>query len=848
MERTPSVFSPPTPPSPGDRKREKTVPLYDSTPEKDTQETSISMECDETMPSMVKRLPQKLVAWFRNRDVNSGLSLVRCTQSPLRPEVHDQGLRNRKQKTHSVFGAEPESPCEYFPMQIHSKRYPYAVDARLIIRTRPVTARRIDAELSRLLGMGSSAAEGESRPKTPAPRFDRGDDDLSKHKVLVLDTKVGGYSPPDPSLPTPSSKTTNVMVNPYADPKVLRDFKAPRRTRTFDFDLTTEEAPQKMEEDPPSPYDAWSRAKSLRVSCDGPAQQAMLAEVERDRLSKPARLSVVDWLGRVESSLQTIAQEPTNMKLMHDRVAILADQEKLTDAMRSFGIDRPTHVCDSEEAIDEDYKPYNMKKRMPHLLEQTTGKAIHECLKAQRALFEFQQARARFQDGMMSVDAFVTSMDKALESVGGGAVASGMLAAMFPQSNKHQDVETRADKLAHLLQMNANGKAMTMGMAVRDAPVIVSRGVCMELTQFWAVEKDAKLYEYYSKDYVTLKQRYLQRCAEMQAVQIRLIEQGLEKLFKGNPPTSQEMAAMNKEIANCPQQSPSPPLPISPSAAVPSQPSGSQGKADAPSGAAVEQAIVEDMTSGAPRREKPSYIVQQLDDMKTVYEFIAEDQELGELKEAMLEVMKELAEMEAAFKANGMSTLELSLLGRVAVSLDEEYCPSDLVKCDYATLGANTLEALARARDANVLCTAYTDKLAKFVSRELNGEEFTAVIEETLEAMGKERDLYARGTPVPDRADILKGLVYKHKLDKEGAFARQVKLQPTLSFRGYTMTWATFNNVKPGMYAVVHNNFIAYTFQDLKIEFLKKCAELQAIQIRIVKLTTWEKEDEEEDA
>jgi len=809
------------------------VPLYDSTPTKDTQETT--MECDEEMPSMVKPLPQKLVAWFRQtpRLGDAGLSLICCTQIPLKPEADDD---RRKNKTHSVFGAEPESPSEYFPMQIHSKKYPYAVDLSLIVRTRPATARRIDTELSRLLDMGSTAGEGESRPKTPAPRFDRVDD-LARHKVLVLDTKDGGYSPPDPSIPTPSSKTTGVMVNPYADPKVLRDFKAPRRARKFEWDLS-----EQMEQDPPSPYDAWSRAKTLRVSHDGPAQQAMLTELEREAaLPDTARPSVVDWLDRVRDSIESISKEAKHMTLMHRRVAILADTEKLTDAMRSLGIERPSAVCSSDEAIDEEYKPYCMKKRAPAVLEASTRQAVLASLKAQRTLHEFQQARAGFRAGTVSEAEFAASMDKTASGLSVGATASRMAAAMTPDPAKDRDVEWRADKLAHLLEMNASGKAMTMGMAVRDSPVIVSRGVCMELLQFWAVEKDAKLYEHYRKDYVTLKQLYLQRCAETQAVHIRLIEQALDKLYGGSPPP--DRAGIIKEILNAPL-SRSPSLPVSPSAAVPSQPS--QGKTGAPSGAEVERAIVDDMAAASgPRREKTCYLVQQLEDMLSGYDSIAEDKNLDELKEAMLEVMKELAEMEAAFKANGLSDDEFALLGRLAVSLDEEHCPSSLVKCDFASLGGNTLEALDRARAANVTHAAYADKHARYVAGEVKDEEFTACIEETLVAMGSEHILYARGTTVRARADITKELVYKHKVDKEGAFARQVKLLPTLSFRGYTMTWPVFNNVKPGMFAVMNNNFIAYTFQDLKMEFLKKSAELQAIRISIAKLTMEQEEEKE---
>lgn len=814
-------------PTPSGSQREKTVPL---TPE-DNQATM--MECDE---EMVKCLPRCLIQSFDSRAWQTGAAPLRtdllrldCSQSMLKPQPEDEPQRpeGRKGKTRSAIQMEAVSPCECYPMQIFSKRYPYAMDPGLIIRVRPADGD--DDELTRLLDKAPAApAEASPRPKTPAPALER---DAAEPKVLVYDPDSGLYQPPVPFAPTPASKSLDVMVNPFADkakPKTRRlkrgEFpyarytlvngkKQPRtlehRTgpRTFDWSVSDE----RME--------GSAGAARITKSHDGVKERAMLAEHERLEASPPfqPKTSVPDWLQAVKASLAELALETNSTTLMHRRLQLTIDIDKLEDTLRDYGIEHTRSLCDYDEAIDEEYMPYCMKSRLPDVLRGCTRFAIVECISAQRALAEFKHAFASFKAGEMPGKEFMECMAAANR-----VMARDPSYGMSNGTGASDPLDLPAAKVEMALEQFAMNKAHAMGIAVRDTPIFKSRGMGMEFTRLCEADKNAERYEFYSKDFVTLKQLYLQRLAERQMVEIRLLKVVTKKHCEDIISTPSAARTAVKEILHEPFSS-SPQMPVSPSVALPSQ--GSETGADACMSA--EKTFV---------RPATNFILDQLDDMLDAFDNIGENTSMDELMEAHAELSKEIAEMKEAFAANGVPENEIQLIGMMMEPLDCGFLPSTLAKCDFDQLEGKTLQFLDAAYDANMAYATFMAKHEQFVADKITAASFIFYVEDASRLLTGDTSKHERVTDLKARASLIKDALYSNKVQKEGAFSRAVKLRPSVSFRGYEMTWETFNNVKPGSYALQKNNFAAYTYQDLKLEFLRKSAELQAIETSLALL------------
>jgi hypothetical protein len=829
-------------PTPAPDDREKTVVIPD-TPQAQLHDT---MECEEEMPTMV-------TCHFLRRCADGRTPDGRALQSALKREIAQEFEEAndgscKKSKTQSVFGDEPQSPRELYPMQMFSKLYPYNWDVRLIIRVRPPD----DEEVSRLVERTGSfaSAEGEPRPKTPTPSSD---DDYSKHKVLVMDTRSGKFVPPACAAPTPSSKETDVMVNPYCDPKVLKDFKAPRRTRVFEMDL-----PDRMEVD--------------IQGQNGPKERAALALVESEVLQPSAKVDPMPvWIKHVLSAIDRVSKLETEGALMRHRLTTMTEMDKILDTMRAYGIDKPERMCSSgDEAMDEVFNPYSFKNRYHGVLGVLTRHAIMQCRDAYQGLWQFKLARTDFAKGALTSEEFEARMDEIFASI--SASSKGKLQT---RASRQMPIEWKADRIEHELMMYANGTVQTMGTSVRETTVVMRTGVCMDLATLWAVEKDASLYQYYSVDYRTLKQMYLMHCAELQATEVRLIEIGMDKQFGGNPPTSAEASAAIKEILYDPF-SPSPPMPVSPSLAVPSQPSasqaeekkaGSQEEDQAPgsqgaqsvtvlsqasgsgacldkSGSEVEQALKDIMacSTGSSKRVKKCYIVQQLEDMLTAYDDLTKPGDTyDDIMEAHESLSKDINAIKCALLTNGMAADELAVLGRMPESLDADFISSHFEKCDYATLLESTKRILEQARADDEAYNVFKVMFDKFMGGDMTEQEFTVVLQETLLAASCDPHMYDRITGMGDRADIMIELMYKKKIEAEGAAARAVKKKPTLCFRGYNMTWETFHRVKPGTFEARSNNYVSYTYQDLKLEFFVKLSELQAFELRLAELAQAER-------
>jgi len=818
-------------PTPAPDDREKTVVIPD-TPQAQLHD---SMECEEEMPTMV-------TCHFLRRCADGRTPDGRALQSALKREIAQEFEEAndgscKKSKTQSVFGDEPQSPREFYPMQMFSKLYPYNWDVRLIIRVRPPD----DEEVSRLVERTGSfaSAEGEPRPKTPTPSSD---DDYSKHKVLVMDTMSGKFVPPACAAPTPSSKETDVMVNPYCDPKVLKDFKAPRRTRVFEMDL-----PDQMEVD--------------IQGQNGPKERAALKQVERDASQDCGKFvtPIPDWIKNTLLAISDTERFQDEAALMHRRHHIMTRMDQILDTMRAYGIEKPERVCISgDEAINEEFNPYSFKNRYPGVLGVLTRHAIMQCRDAYQGLWQFKLARTDFAKGVLTSEEFEARMDEIFASV--SASSKGKLKA---RAARQMPIEWKADRIEHELMMYANGTVQTMGTSVRETTVVMRTGACMDLATLWAVEKDASLYQYYGFDYRTLKQMYLYSCAELQATEVRLIEIGMDKQFGGNPPTSAEASAAIKEILYDPF-SPSPPLPVSPSLAVPSQPSqaadkaGSQGEDQAPgsqgaqsvtvlsqaSGSEVEQALKDIMacSTGSSKRVKKCYIVQQLEDMLTAYDDLTKPGDTYEdIMEAHESLSKDINAIKCALLTNGMAADELAVLGRMPESLDADFISSHFEKCDYATLLESTKRIFQQARVEEEAYNVFKAMFDKFMGGDMTEQEFTVVLQEALLAASCDPHMYDRITGMGDRADIMIELMYKKKIEAEGAVARAVKKRPTLCFRGYNMTWEVFHRVKPGTFEARSNNYVSYTYQDLKLEYFVKLSELQAFELRLAELAQAER-------
>ena len=830
-------------PTPAPDDREKTVVIPD-TPQAQLHDT---MECEEEMPTMVTCRFLRRYDYGRTPDGRALQSALKREIAQEFEEANDGSCK--KSKTQSVFGDEPQSPRELYPMQMFSKLYPYNWDVRLIIRVRPPD----DEEVSRLVERTGSfaSAEGEPRPKTPTPSSD---DDYSKHKVLVMDTRSGKFVPPACAAPTPSSKETDVMVNPYCDPKVLKDFKAPRRTRVFEMDL-----PDRMEEDIPNH--------------DGPKERAVLAVLEREGGQASAGVNPVpDWVKHVLEAMDKASNKENETALMHFGNAMKTRIDQILDTMSKYGIDKPERVCSSgDEAIDEEFDPYSFKNRYPAVLGVLTRHAIMQCRDAYQALSQLKLVRADFAKGCLTGEEFGERMDAIYDGVAGSS--NGKLRQRA--TSRDMPIEWKADRIEHDLLMYANETVRKMGTSVRETTVVKRLGACMDLSTLWAVEKDARIYPYYAMDYRALKQNFLMHCAELQATEVRLIEVGMDKQFGGNPPTSEEASAAIKEILYDPF-SPSPPLPVSPSLAVPSQPSasqagsqedqgaGSQGAQSvtvlsqasgsevpkdikerlARSGSEVEQALMEIMacSAGGSKRVKKNYIVQQLEDMLTAYDDLTKPGDTYEdIMEAHESLSKDIEAIKCAFLVNGMAADELAQLGRMPESLDEDFISSHFEKCDYSRLLGSTKKALEQARAENEAYDIFVVMFDKFMGGEMTEQEFGVVVQETLLASSLDLHMYDRVKEMRERADIMKAFMYKKKVEAEGAAARAVKKKPTLCFRGYNMTWETFHRVKPGTFEARSNNYVSYTYQDLKLEFFVKLSELQAFELRLAELAQAER-------
>jgi len=775
-----------------------------------------------------------------------------CALSPtnglqsLQTSYEHQGpaaVSRKKCKTSSVYVFDRYSPSEYMPMQIlsSSKRMRHDAGRSLIFGMRP------ESELADLMnqaedvkgadtvdltspssvqpirfippkaslfkaksghGKKERAADGsslamvdEARPKTPSPSK-RGRS-IGDFKVLVLDPYAGTYNPPIPVCSTPSTNETGVVLNPYRKAVPMADvsnqFKPPRfastkaqRARAFDW----------MDEDqsPPAP------TKPLTRSVEGPEARAMMAHHEREATESAEErpdVSVEQWFDTVDASIESICAETKHMVLQHQLVVVQTDIDKLVDAMRATGVEVPTAVGEEEESVEEEYEPYCMKRRYPDVLKVSTRAAIVQCLEAQQALASFVGSRVEFEEGRISEAVFLERIDE---------VPAFMLCRTPGHKRSDQvSVEWRADRITHALDMHAMEMAKGMAAAVRDTPVIMSRGVCMELKTKWATESDAQLYEYYAPkyDYCRLKQLYLQRCAERQTVEICLIQ-----------------LALAKADAGAVQSSPSPPVPVSPSMALPSQASGSQ----------VEQAIMDAMSSAAktPKRTKEDETVLSLKNILASFDNIGESQDVFELKEALTGVTKDLDDIKEAFKKCGLTQAEIDCLGTETEPLDGEFIPCQHVKCDYATLKRQTKISLDNARAANAVYSNYMLHYTLFKAGMMDEKAFVEEVEKTLLASSAEPYMFDRITEIHARAEVVKDTVHNDKVYKESCFTRLIKQRPTVTIRGYNMTWEFFQRVQSGMIALRENTYVSYTYQDLKLEFLWKSAEAQAIQILLV--------------